>query len=49
MSRDEPPAVDVQSIDVDLAAFEAWFAENRNGTFLSLMDAEPLELPLVDV
>jgi hypothetical protein len=32
-----------------LAAFETWFAENRNGTFLSLMDGEVLELPLVEV
>jgi hypothetical protein len=49
MCRDEPPAVDVSGIDDDLAAFETWFAENRNGSFMSLMDAEPLELPLVEV
>lgn len=49
MCRDEPPAVDVHGIDDDLAAFETWFAQNRNGSFLSLMDAEPLELPLVEV
>lgn len=39
---------DFTRLDSDLAEFEKWFAENRNGPFLSLMDAEPLELPLVE-
>jgi len=32
-----------------LAAFEAWFSTARNGSFLSLMDQEIVELPLVEV
>jgi len=39
---------DFAQIDSDLAGFEKWFSENRNGPFLSLMDSEPLELPLVE-
>jgi len=31
-----------------LRAFEAWFAENRNGPFLSIMEREIVELPLVE-
>jgi len=33
----------------ELENFEKWFSENRNGAFLSLMDGEVLELPLVEV
>lgn len=32
-----------------LKEFEAWFASARNGSFLSLMDHEIVELPLVEV
>ena len=31
-----------------LRAFEAWFAEHRNGPFLSIMEREIVELPLVE-
>ncbi|MBN9002638.1 MAG: hypothetical protein J0H75_11445 [Rhizobiales bacterium] len=31
-----------------LRAFEAWFAEHRNGPFLSVMEREIVELPLVE-
>jgi hypothetical protein len=31
-----------------LRAFEAWFAEHRNGPFLSIMEREMVELPLVE-
>ncbi|RIK96896.1 MAG: hypothetical protein DCC74_09215 [Proteobacteria bacterium] len=32
-----------------LKEFEAWFSTARNGSFLSLMDQEIVELPLVEV
>ena len=38
-----------RELEYELAVFEEWFAENRNGAFLSLMDGEVLELPLVEV
>ncbi len=38
-----------KELEHELAAFEKWFEENRNGAFLSLMDGEVLELPLVEV
>ena len=31
-----------------LRAFEAWFAEHRNGAFLSIMERDIVELPLVE-
>jgi hypothetical protein len=37
------------AIEQQLAAFEQWFERNRNAPFLSLMDREVLELPLVEV
>jgi hypothetical protein len=37
------------AIEKELATFEQWFERNRHGPFLSLMDGEPLELPLVEV
>jgi hypothetical protein len=37
------------AVEQQLAAFEQWFERNRNGPFLSLMDGEALELPLVEV
>ena len=36
-------------IAAELAAFEAWFAQNREAPFLTLMQQEVLELPLVEV
>lgn len=55
--EDAAPAGDIADIGKDLskdlardlADFEAWFAANRHGSFLSLMDGEVLELPLVEV
>ncbi|MGB3044301.1 MAG: hypothetical protein WBB98_14050 [Xanthobacteraceae bacterium] len=43
----ETPA-DSASIIEKLRAFEAWFAEHRNGAFLSIMEREIVELPLVE-
>lgn len=40
---------DDKEFEREFEAFEQWFAENRNGAFLSLMDGEVLELPLVEV
>jgi len=37
------------AVEQELATFEQWFERNRNGPFLSLMDGEVLELPLVEV
>ncbi|MBN9013297.1 MAG: hypothetical protein J0H25_09680 [Rhizobiales bacterium] len=39
---------DSASIIEKLRAFEAWFAEHRNGAFLSIMEREIVELPLVE-
>jgi hypothetical protein len=39
----------IARLSSELAAFETWFAENRTASFLSLMDGEVLELPLVEV
>lgn len=36
-------------VERHLADFEQWFELNRNAPFLSLMDREVLELPLVEV
>jgi hypothetical protein len=38
-----------EAVERELAAFEKWFDENRDGSFLSQMDGEVLELPLVEV
>lgn len=40
---------DIAALESELAFFENWFSENRNGPFLALMDGEILELPLVEV
>ena len=40
--------VDSTTIIEKLRAFEAWFAEHRNGPFLSIMEREMVELPLVE-
>jgi hypothetical protein len=39
---------DPASIIEKLRVFEAWFAEHRNGPFLSIMEREIVELPLVE-
>lgn len=39
---------DSTAIIEKLRAFEAWFAEHRNGAFLSIMEREIVELPLVE-
>lgn len=49
MDQEGAGSSDVAGLDKELTAFENWFAENRNGSFLSLMDGEVLELPLVEV
>ena len=46
-SEAEAP-VDSTTIIEKLRAFEAWFAEHRNGPFLSIMEREMVELPLVE-
>lgn len=33
----------------ELTAFEQWFAESRDGPFLSVMEREVVELPLVEI
>lgn len=47
--REKDGEESVMAVERQLAAFEAWFERNRNAAFLSLMDREPLELPLVEV
>lgn len=49
MSGEAVPEGVIARLDDELTAFENWFAENRNASFLSLMDGEVLELPLVEV
>lgn len=46
----ETPDADAEpaAIIEKLRAFEAWFADNRNGPFLSIMEREIVELPLVE-
>lgn len=46
---DAPREADKPLIKQELAAFEKWYAEKRNAPFLSLMEQEVLELPLVEV
>lgn len=48
-SSDAVVKPDLPSIEDELAAFEDWYASKRNGTFFRLMDAEPVDLPLVEV
>ncbi len=45
-SREEAPEGDPAAA---LAAFEAWYAAERGGPFLALMERETVELPLVEV
>jgi hypothetical protein len=44
-----PAVLDIAAPERELAAFETWFSENRTAPFLSLMEGEVLELPLVEV
>lgn len=48
-SKPEARPDDVVKIAEELAAFEAWFGQSREAPFLSLMQKEVLELPLVEV
>lgn len=49
LMRQDTRVTDIEAVEREFAAFETWFAENRNGPFLALMDGEVLELPLVEV
>lgn len=49
MQEGNPAGKDEPTLEQALAAFERWFGENRKGSFMSLMDGEPLELPLVEI
>jgi hypothetical protein len=42
-------AADVAALAAALTTFEQWFAAARDMPFLSLMEREPVELPLVEV
>lgn len=45
---EEASTEDRAQVTRECDAFEKWFADNRNGPFLSLMEVEPVELPLVE-
>jgi hypothetical protein len=47
-TQSEAPETGSAVIIEKLRAFEAWFAEHRNGPFLSIMEREIVELPLVE-
>lgn len=47
-TAEEEPA-DASTVSDTFAEFEAWYADERNGAFLSLMEREVVELPLVEV
>lgn len=47
-TQPEAPEAGSAPIIERLRAFEAWFAEHRNGPFLSIMEREIVELPLVE-
>jgi hypothetical protein len=47
--RAEEGAADTAAIASALAAFEAWFGSAGNGSVLTLMEREVVELPLVEV
>lgn len=47
-TQPEAPETGPAAIIEKLRAFEAWFAEHRNGPFLSIMEREIVELPLVE-
>ncbi len=49
LAQAEEAATDAAVLAAALAEFERWFAEARDTPFLSLMEREPVELPLVEV
>lgn len=48
-SRPEATAEDAATVSKELAAFEEWFGQNRDAAFLTLMQQDLPELPLVEV
>jgi len=48
-SKPDAKPEDGEKIEVELSAFEAWFGQNREAPFLTLMQQETVELPLVEV
>ncbi len=48
-SKPEAKDEDAAEITKELAAFEAWFAQDRETPFLTLMQQEIPELPLVEI
>jgi hypothetical protein len=48
-SKPEASAQDAANVSKELAAFEEWFGQNREAAFLTLMQQEIPELPLVEV
>jgi hypothetical protein len=48
-SKPEATAQDTANVSKELAAFEEWFGQNREAAFLTLMQQELPELPLVEV
>lgn len=45
----QPDADEAQAVSAALADFEAWYADNRKGPFLTLLEQEVVELPLVEI
>lgn len=48
-ARSEKPEEDFAIIAKELNDFEVWFASSRSGAFLSELEREVVELPLVEV
>jgi len=48
-AQPEADPAHAEKILAALRAFEAWFAEARNGPFLSLLEREIVQLPLVEI
>lgn len=44
----QPGTVESQAVSSALADFEVWYANNRKGPFLTLLEQEAVELPLVE-
>lgn len=42
-------SANMAALERALTAFEQWFAASRNGPFLSVMEREVVELPLVEI
>ncbi|MGN6462722.1 MAG: hypothetical protein ACTHLY_16160 [Pseudolabrys sp.] len=49
LSRAPEGEGDMAAVERELTAFERWFAESRDGPFLSVMEREVVELPLVEI